>query len=243
MASSRYLVAALLLVSPFAAFAGAQPVGVLTMNHLVARTDTVETYSRQGPSPLVRSGSYVRAVSGSSELGWTIEFRWYDTTGWWTTTQRTETRRGSLATRVQIVRALTDSASLLVEDGRATGWVVPAGQHALLVDGPAITEFTNSDVAVLAIAASRPSPGTEFVVPRNTLFSANPISVATDTLRALAPARVRFNGRQVDCQTVVSASGNTYWVERATGRLLARRRSVGSFTFWHLVKGVTPPEA
>lgn len=221
----------------------AQPVNILTAPRLFTGTDTLETFTRQGPAPLVRSGSYVRTVSGSREQGWTIEFQWYDTTGWWTATQRTETRRGSLATRLQLVRAMTDSASLLVENGRAAGWVVPAGQQPRLVDAPAITDFTNADVGVLAIAGLQPTPGTEYVVPRNTLFSVNPVAVAADTLRALAPARLSFNRRQVECQTVVGSAGDTYWVERATGRLLARRRSVGSFTFWHVVRGVTPPDS
>lgn len=240
---TRRVLSALILAATAVAGARAQtPINALSLTQLQARADTVETWSRQGPGAPIRGSYYERIVSGSRDLGWILELRWYDTTRAWFSTQRTETRPGGLVTRVDRVRGLLDSASLLVTGDRAAGWVVPRGQQPTLVEGTPTSDFANPDVAVLAIAAARPVPGTVFLVPHNRLFSATPVATAVDTLRVLGVARLRYNGREVDCQTISGTQGRVYWVERATGRMLARRATTGPVTFWHVVAGVTPPE-
>lgn len=239
---SRFLSPGLLLLCLTTGAAAQTPVNALSLPNLLERTDTIETYARRGPGPLTRGASYIRTVSGSRDRGWRIEFRWSDSVDAWMSTQRIETVPGTLMTRSEQVRALIDSASLLISDGWATGWVVPAGQPARLIDGPVAMGFASGDVAMLAVAASRPQPGTLFTIPRTNVFSGSPLAVATDTVQALAPGRLRFNNRDVECQSIHGPQGRVYWVERATGRLLAQRAIAGPVTYWHVIAGVTPPE-
>jgi hypothetical protein len=238
----RFLIPGLLLLRVATSAAAQTPVNALSLPTLLVRADTVETYSRRGPGPLTRGASYVRTVTGSRDRGWRVEFRWSDSARAWMSTQRIETAPGTLATRSEHVRALIDSASLLIADGWATGWIVPAGQPARLIDGAVGAGFASGDVAMLAIAASHPQPGMLYTIPRTNLFSGSPLAVAADTLQALAPTRLRYNNRNVDCQSIHGPQGRVYWVERATGRLLARRAISGPVTYWHVVAGVTPPE-
>jgi hypothetical protein len=244
MAASRHVLAALALaVTAPPGFAAQPPVSALTIAQLVEHTDTVDVITRRGSGPLVRTATYLRSVRQTTEGGWAVEFRWFDTTGTATSSHRIETGRATMATRAETARSLTDSARLVVGDGRASGWVVPAGQQAVLVDTATSGAFANRDVALLAIAATKPGPGLLFSVPHNTLFSLNPAVATTDTLRTLAPARLRVGRRDVECQTLDGPNDELYWIERATGRLLAGRTRVGPFTHWHVVRGVVPPDS
>jgi hypothetical protein len=244
MAASRHILAALAfaIATPVGVWAQG-PVSVLTLSQLVERTDTIDTWTRRGSGARIRTATYVQSVGRTRDGGWFVEFQWHDTTGTPTSTHRVETARGTAATYRESVRGQTDSALLVVADGRATGWIVPGGQPAMLVNAELDHPFANSDLALLAIAATKPGPGLQFVIPYNTLFSANPASVTSDTLRTLAPARLRDGRREIECQTLIGPHGESYWIERATGRLLARRTAIGPFTHWHVVRGVEPPES
>lgn len=242
MGSLRHLPAACVLAVAVSGSAVAQaPISVLTLPPSIQRTDTIDTWTRRGTGPLVRTATYHRSVQRTLDGGWVIEFRWHDTTGTLTSTHRIETGPGTSSTRVESVRSLTDSAMLTVADGRATGWVAPQGQPATLIDADAAVPFANSDVALLAIAATQPGPGLYFVIPYNTIFSVNPTRVSVDTLRTLAPDRLRAGARTIECQTLVGPNGETHWIERATGVLRASRTTIGPFTHWHVVRGITPP--
>jgi hypothetical protein len=208
---------------------------------LVPGIDTLDTWSSRGASPPVRGVTYVRRVSGSRDGGWTVELEWFDSTGAPTTTQRTETQPGGLTTRAERVRAVTDSASLLLAHGRATGWVVPVGESARLIDEAVSDAFMNAEVASLAAGAAQAEPGVTLTAPITGLFGPDPLAILLDSARVDGPVRLRFRGQDIECLRFTRSNGRVFWVERASGRLVARRGRAGPVTFWHVVRGVELP--
>jgi hypothetical protein len=222
---------------------GEEPSGWPTT--LVADTDTMDTYARQGTEgPLRRGATYVQHVRREDDGAWVVERAWLDSLGVATTLQRTRTDPQSLATRHQWVRAPADSASFLASGGRAVGWVVPQGGPAGLFDGEAPDRMA-PEVAELGFAASQPAPGAVLVYPTYVLYGGDPLATTMDTLRAVGHATVRDGTRDVPCLRVERASGTVLWVEAGTGQVLARRGEAGGgrVVWWHVRRGVVPPEA
>jgi len=230
-----------------AAMSGAQAQGSATVSdaRLVAATDTFETWESQDSGQTRHRSStwffqtLVRLPGGA----WQYRRAWLDSTGATTSVSTTIARTGDLAVRFDGVQARTDSAAVVFDDARATGWVVPGGESARLFDGPVEGPRPAADVAELAFASLRPVPGNRLVLPGYVLYGAGPLVLRVDTLTVLDDASLRSGGRAIPCLVIRHARGPTIWVEKASGRILARRGVVagGRIVWWHVRRNIEPP--
>jgi hypothetical protein len=222
----------------------ASPLDYLARAELREATDTLDTYmSRQG-EPIQGGGTHfiVRTVAPVGRR-WEMDDVWSDRTGANTTHQLAITGPGVLTTEMLRVRATTDSASLLITSDRVTGWVAPLGKPTMLVDGLPSSARHEIAVVLSAIARSPHAIGDAFVVPRYDLFGADPLQMRMDTLRVTRQTTLRRGASDAPVIVVKTTSGAEYWIDESTGRALAENGAAGpNATWWHIVRGVTPPQ-
>lgn len=209
----------------------------------VMSVDTVDTYS-QPRGGTIEAGKtlYVRSWNGSRTAGWRVTYEWRDSTGAITATQMARTMPGALELREERVRATTDSASLLVADGVASGWVVPAKVGPRLLSGDHVPPRYSIEMLEAFFGASRLRVGAFVVAGVAALYGANPLGVTRDTLRVVARQQLQSGSRQIDTWVLEHTNGTRAWVAIGTGRVLARRGAAGPNRYWwHVLRGVTPP--
>lgn len=226
--------------------AGAGPIGYLRTASLEAGVDTFDTYtSTRGSSSRTGDGhSIVRTIRQVGSARWEISDRWFDSTSTLTATQMVRTGNGTLATERETVRALTDSASLLVSAVGITGWVVPVGQSPRLFDGPATGERFTAAVILAAIADARPEIGGTFEAPVAGLFGENPLVPIVDSLRVIAHDTLMAGTTGIPVVVVQRSNGSRHWIDAITGRQVATRGNAGPQRWWwHVRRGVQLPAA
>lgn len=174
---------------------------------------------------------------------WELTDNWIDSSGRVNTRQSVRTGDGTLATEIETVRADRDSASLLVSPNRVTAWVVPVGESARLFDGPPAGERYAGALVVAATVKSRPAIGAVLLAPAAGLFSANPLALVVDSIRVVARDSVdRAGGGRVPVVLLERNSGTRFWVDEATGTLIAARGNAGPQRFWwHIRRGIRLP--
>ena len=212
---------------------------------LAAATDTFETWESQDSGQTSHRSTtwYIQTLLRLPGGTWQYRRAWHDSTGATTSVATTIARKGDLAVRFDGVQARTDSAAVVFDDGRATGWVVPGGESARLFDGPVDGPRAAADLAEQAFASLRPTPGQRLVLSGYVLYGAGPLVLRVDTLTVTDVSTVRANDRAIPCIVIRHARGMTIWVDRASGRILARRGSVagGRIVWWHVRRGIEPP--
>ena len=229
------------------AITGAQAQGpaVVSDARLVAATDTFETWESQDSGQTSHRSStwYIQTLLRLPGGAWQYRRAWLDSTNATTSVSTTIARNGDLAVRFDGVQAQTDSAAVVFDDARATGWVVPGGEPARLFDGPVEGPRAAADVAEQAFASLRPTPGRRLVLSGYVLYGAGPLVLRVDTLTVMDEAGLRSGGRTIPCLVIRHARGTTIWVDKGSGRILARRGSVagGRIVWWHFRRGIEPP--
>lgn len=223
---------------------GAGPLGYLRTAVPVAMSDTFASFttSRSGGARGGGGSWFVRAMRRLAGSRWESVDTWYDSSGTVVAVQSTRTARASLATELETVRAISDSASLLVTPERITGWVVPTGGTARLVDGPSTAERYAVNLVLLAIAQAKPSDGRMFVAPVGGLFGPAPLESRVDSI--LVTGRAVLQGPSGGVPTLIldGPNGRRYWVEEGSGRLWAARGPAGPDRWWwHVRRGVREP--
>lgn len=235
----------LVAIGPAIGGAQAQKPMAVSDSRLVAATDTFETWESQDSGRTSHRSStwffqtLVRLPGGA----WQYRRAWLDSTSAITSVSTTIARKGDLAVRFDGVQARTDSAAVVFDDAHATGWVVPGGEPARLFDGPVEGPRPAADIAEQAFASMRPVVGRRLVLSGYVLYGAGPLVLRVDTLTVMGVASVRANGRAIPCLVIRHARGPTIWVEKASGRIVARRGSVagGRIVWWHVRRGIEPP--
>ncbi len=224
---------------------GAGPLGYLRTSMPNALTDTLDTFEspRSGGAIVRGNGAYVvRSVRQVGQRRFELADTWYDSTGRETAKQSTRTLRGSLATEVEWVRANSDSATLLVTSDRVTAWVVPAGKSAQLFDGPSTGERYAGVFVLASIAQSKPAIGSVFVAPVGSLYGGSPLATRVDSIRVMRRDTLHHGGRPVPVLVLGRGSGEA-WVDESTGAAVLARGNAGPERYWwHIRRGVTPPE-
>jgi hypothetical protein len=222
---------------------GAGPLGYLRTATLTASTDTLDTStSLRTGGPRTAGESYVRVVRRVGAARWELADQWLDSSGRTHTRQVVRTGDGTLATEIETVRAERDSASLLIAPTRITGWVVPQGGVARLLDGPPAGERYASAIVLSAIARSRPAEGAMFLAPTAGLFSANPLVPSVDTLRVVGRENIHVRGAPAVALVIERSSGTRFWVDESSGVQLAARGGAGPQRWWwHIRRGVQLP--
>lgn len=229
------------------AIGGAQARGPAAVSdaRLVAAIDTFETWESQDSGRTSHHSTtwFIQTLVRLPGGAWQYRRAWLDSTDATTSVSTTIARKGDLAVRFDGVEAQTDSAAVVFDDGRATGWVVPGGEAARLFDGPVEGPRPAADVAEQAFASLRPTPGRRLVLSGYNLYGAGPLVLRVDTLTVMDEASVRSGGRAIPCLVIRHTRGTTIWVEKASGRIVARRGSVagGRIVWWHVRRGIEPP--
>jgi hypothetical protein len=222
---------------------GVGPLGYLRTASLTERSDTFDTYtSARGGAVEQRSSSYyVRVIRRIGARRFELSNTYFGSTGQITARQTVRTAPGSLATDLETVRATMDSASLLVTSDRLTAWVVRPGEAAQLYDAATTGERYASDVVAIAVARSQPAIGNLFVAPMHALFGANPVDVRVDSIRVLRRDSV-VDGQSTRRVLVLERNSGQTWVEEQTGAILLARGNAGpNRWWWHIRRGVRPP--
>jgi rhodanese-related sulfurtransferase len=207
-------------------------------------TDTLDTFlSPRDAAPGRPDGPFVvRALRQVGRRRYELTDTWYDSTGRVTARQTARTADGSLATEVERVRAETDSATIAVAGGRATGWVVPQGQPPRLLDGAAPLERFSPPLVGGAIVAARPAVGTVFLAPYGSVYGESPLETLMDTIRVVARETLRRGDTAIPALVVERGNGTRVWLDEQTGHELASRGTAGPTQWWwHIRRGVTPP--
>jgi hypothetical protein len=232
-------------IGPALGGARAQSAGTVSDARLVAATDTFETWESQDSGQTRHRSStwFFQTLVRLPGAAWQYRRAWLDSTGATTSLSTTIARKGDLAVRFDGVQAQTDSAAVVFDDAHATGWVVPGGEPARLFDGSVEGPRPAADLAEQAFASLRPAVGRRLVLSGYVLYGAGPLVLRVDTLTVLDVSTVRANDRAIPCLVIRHARGTTIWVERTSGRILARRGSVagGRIVWWHVRRGIEPP--
>lgn len=222
----------------------AGPLGYLRSAVPVSVADTFDTYlsSRTGEAIRRDRGAwFVRTVARIRVAQWVATDTWFDSTGVATARQARRTVRGSLATELEAVRAAGDSASLLVHEQWATGWVVPQGQGPRLIDGPVREERFAEAFVFAAIAQARPAAGRTFLVPTATLYGANPLVARVDSIQVVRVDTLRRGTGPVAVAVLRQPDGRQTWVDLVTGSVVVKRGNAGPQNWWwHVQRGVLP---
>ena len=223
--------------------AGAGPLGYLRTTLPGVRSDTFDTYTSARAGAIVRGNGthYVRAVRQTGAHRFELSSTWLDSASHVTARQTVRTTRGSLATDLEMVRSLTDSASLLYTADRVTGWVVRPGEAARLFDAPANGEPYSADFAAMAVALSKPAIGAVFLAPGRALFGANPLEITIDSIRVIRRDSVLAGQTQTPVLVLERRNGQV-WVDERNGAIVLARGNAGPDRWWwHIRRGVTPP--
>jgi hypothetical protein len=243
----RYPVGFLLLgLGLFAVPARAQPsLTYLRRARLSTGADTMDTFTsprgiERSVAPTPGNGAYViqarKPVAGNR---WELSSTWYDSSGKVTAVQTTRTAPGSLATELEMVRALADSAALLVTAERSTGWVVPQNQPARLIDGPTRGERFAGELAALAVAQSKPAPGSLFSAPAGALYGPDPLDIRIDSIRVVRRDTLYRGATPLPVLVLERNRTTQIWVDERSGlELLSRGNAGPERWWWHIVRGV-----
>lgn len=221
---------------------GAGPVGYLRTMVPVVVTDTIDTYESPRSGGEIRRGNGVWMTHSLRRVGgrrWETLDEWHDSTGAVTARQMTRTTEGAVTTEVESVRASGDSATLLVIGSRATGWVVPQGQVARLIDGMLPEERYASAFVIAAIVQARPRAGEVFVAPSYSLYGTNPLDARVDSITVVRRDTLHHGPRPIPVVVLARSSGVMTWVDEATGSTVAARGNAGPARhWWHVRRGV-----
>ena len=223
--------------------ASAGPIGYLRTATLTASTDTFETSTSARTGGARTPGeSYARIVRRVGAARWEIADQWIDSSGRIHTRQVVRTGDGTLATEIETIRADGDSASLLIGPTRITGWVVPEGGPAKLLDGPPAGERYAGTIVLSAVARTKPAVGALFLAPSAGVFSSNPLTPSVDTVRVVGRENIQVRGAPVVALVLERNSGTRFWVDETTGVQFAARGSAGPQRWWwHIRRGVQLP--
>jgi hypothetical protein len=225
---------------------GAGPIGYLRTATLTPLVDTIDTYTSLksgGPVTAGNRSSVVRTIRQTRGGRWEIVDTWYDSTGRQTAWQYARTPPGSLRTELELVRATTDSASLLISNDHVTGWVVPARQTPRLFDSAGVGERYAGIVIASAIARTHPPTGSVFLAPTYNLYGASPIPVRVDSTRVVLRDTLYQGARAIPVVVLERAGGTQLWMDEATGAEIMSRGNAGPERYWwHIRRGVRPPE-
>lgn len=208
---------------------------------LEPRVDTFDTFmSNRTGGPLVRGTTWYERHERRLPGGrWEVMDVWHDSTGAVTTRQVVQTGNGTLATEVELVRAVTDSAALLVGPDRVVGWVVPAGQPPRLLTAPPAGDRYALALVLHAIAQARPSAGSMYVAPMAVLYGGSPLRPTPDTFRVAGHAGLLRSGQPLEALFIVRSGESRLWIEAGTGAVLAARGAAGPQRWWwHIRRGV-----
>lgn len=210
---------------------------------LVARTDTIDTFeSSRGGAP--QPGNRAVVVRSLSQSGgrWLLVDTWYDSSAHETARQSLLTAPGSLATEREWVRAIGDSATLLVGPSHVTAWVVPQGRGPRLFDGDGGTPRYNGTLAAAAIARSRPAVGRVFVYPSGALYGSNPLEVRPESLKVVRRDTLFQGTVALPVVVLERPNGNQFWLDETTGAEVLSRGGAGPTRWWwHIRRGVSAP--
>jgi hypothetical protein len=222
----------------------AGPFAYLRSASLSERTDTLDTYESPRAGGAIRRGNGSAVIRTARRLpggNWELVDTWFDSTGKETARQATRTAATSLVTELEYTRAIGDSASMSYTKDRVTGWVVPAGKQAQLVDGAAMGDRYAGIVTLSAIAKSRPAVGALFPAASGALYGGNPIAVRIDTIRVARRDTLMQGQRTIPVVVLARGSGET-WLDESTGAVILARGNAGPERYWwHIRRGVTPP--
>jgi Tol biopolymer transport system component len=225
--------------------AGAGPLGYLRIATLTAGTDTIDTYESPRGSQQIRRGNGAWVIQATRRVGarrWELSSTWHDSAGRVTARQSVRTARGSLATDLETVRAVGDSASLLMTSDRVTGWVVPQGQPPRLFDAPSAGERYAGEIVAAAIAKSHPAIGSVFLAPSGAVYGANPVELRVDTTRVVRRDTLYRASTPIPVLVLERQSGGQLWVEERSGiEVLSRGNAGPERWWWHIRRGVRPP--
>jgi hypothetical protein len=212
---------------------------------LIAGADTMDTFGSVPGGPIERGNGawYVRTVVRNGSH-WELSDTWHDSTGRVTARQYVRVASSNLTTEEERVRADGDSASMLVTSDHITAWVVPVGQPVRLFDGPGTGDRWTPGVFRLGVAAARPAVGEVIFAPTYALYGANPLKTSVDTIRVVKRSTVKRGGATIPVVMVERGNGvSASWFEESTGRIVAARGNAGPNRYWwHVLRGVTPPE-
>jgi hypothetical protein len=226
---------------------GVGPLGYLRTATLTELRDTLDTYDspRDGTALIARgAGAYVvRVLRQIGQRRWELVDIWYDSTARQTARQyaRTASERAP-RTESATVRALRDSASMLVARDRVTAWVVPAGSPPRLYDSAAIGERYEDVVVASAIAKSHPTAGSVFLFPGYSLYGASPIETRVDSMRVVRRDTLYRGQMALPVLVLERSNGGQIWVDETTGAEVLSRGNAGPGRWWwHIRRGVSPP--
>lgn len=225
--------------------AGAGPVGYLRTANAVPVTDTIDTFESPRAGGELRRGNGASVIHSVRQIGahrWETQDTWFDSSGRVTARQSTRTINGSLATELESVRADGDSATLLINGNRATGWVAPQGQAPRLIDGALREERYAGAFVIGAIATSKPATGKIFYLPSASLYGASPLESRTDSIRVVRRDTLYRGTTAIPTVVLERTGGGLVWASEETGAAVAARGSAGPDRWWwHIQRGVAPP--
>ena len=208
---------------------------------LSAILDTIDTFeSPRGGTPQRGNGAYVvRSLRPAEGQRWELTDTWFDSSGHETARQSSLTKPGSLATEREWVRALGDSATLLVGGTHATAWVVPHEKPPKLFDGEVAGPRYAGALVISAIAKSRPPVGRMFLYPTAQLYGSNPLEVRTDSMRVARRDTLYRGSTPLPVLVLERPNGTRFWVDETTGAEIASQGSAGPERWWwHIRRNV-----
>ena len=211
---------------------------------LSERHDTIDAYisGHTGAIRNDRKKFIVRDLGKTSGGSYEVSNAWFDSASVETALQSVRTVRGSLRTELETVRALKDSASMLVSSDHVTAWVVPQNGAPRFFDGAAVGERYAKEFVVSVIATSHPAIGAIYLAPTSSLYGSNPIQTQVDTIRVARRDSLLRGDIWLPVLVLERANGSEVWMDEATGSELLSRGNAGpTMWWWHIRRGITPP--
>lgn len=223
--------------------AGSTPFAYLRAAAPIAVTDTMDTYESPRSGGEIRRGNgswWIHEVRQVDGRRWESLDTWHDSSGTVTARQLTRTGPGSITSELESVRAPVDSATLLVYEKHATGWVVPANQLPRLYDGMLAEDRYALAFVIAAIVRSKPVDGQLFTAPAYTLYGANALQMRIDSFTVIRRDTLSRGATAIPVTVLARSNGGIVWAEDATGSTVAARGNAGPQRhWWHVRRGVS----